>query len=173
MWLNVCKSMKACCFPWKKYFTDPCFPKNVTGDSRCKNLFALSDLSDEEAGLILTIAALLLIVLCLFVVVKLLNFLFKGTMASIVKRFINADFPGKFGWLTGYVAILIGTGNFIDKIKLKFNLAVSYIVLTAWAFETQAWQQKFDAAFCHWKKPRDLYLILLKVRKIYKMEMCI
>lgn len=122
----------------KKYFTDPCFPKNVTGDSRCKNLFALSDLSDEEAGLILTIAALLLIVLCLFVVVKLLNFLFKGTMASIVKRFINADFPGKFGWLTGYVAILIGTGNFIDKIKLKFNLAVSYIVLTAWAFETQA-----------------------------------
>lgn len=59
-------------------------------------------------------------------------------MASIVKRFINADFPGKFGWLTGYVAILIGTGNFIDKIKHKFNLAVSYIVLTAWVFETQA-----------------------------------
>lgn len=148
-------------FHEKKYFTDPCFPKNVTGDSRCKNLFALSDLSDEEAGLILTIAALLLIVLCLFVVVKLLNSLFKGTMASIVKRFINADFPGKFGWLTGYVAILIGTGNFIDKIKLKFNLAVSYIVF-AWVFETQARQQKFDAAFCHWKKPRDLYLILLK-----------
>lgn len=160
-------------FHEKKYFTDPCFPKNVTEDSRCKNLFALSDLSDEEAGLLLTIAALLLIVLCLFVVVKLLNSLFKGTMASIVKRFINADFPGKFGWLTGYVAILIGTGNFIDKIKLKFNLAVSYSVLTAWVFETQAWQQKFDAAFCHWKKPRDLYLILLKVRKIYKMEMCI
>lgn len=93
------------------YFTDPCFPKNITGDSRCKNLFALSDLNDKEAGLILTIAALLLIVLCLFVVVKLLNSLFKGTMASIVKRFINADFPGKFGWLTGYVAILIGAGD--------------------------------------------------------------
>nr|XP_011417351.2 sodium-dependent phosphate transport protein 2B [Crassostrea gigas] len=95
---------------WTSSNADPCFPKNVTGDSRCKNLFALSDLNDEEAGLILTIAALLLIVLCLFVVVKLLNSLFKGTMASIVKRFINADFPGKFGWLTGYVAILIGAG---------------------------------------------------------------
>ncbi|XP_062607562.1 sodium-dependent phosphate transport protein 2B-like [Saccostrea cucullata] len=89
---------------------DTCFPKNVTGNTRCKNLFALSDLTDEQAGIILTIASLLLIVLCLFIVVKLLNSLFKGTMASLVKRFINADFPGKLAWLTGYLAILVGTG---------------------------------------------------------------
>lgn len=93
-------------------FTDACFPLNATGNSRCKNLLAQTDLSDEEAGIILTVAALLLIVLCLFVVVKLLNSLFRGTMASLVKRFINADFPGKFGWLTGYVAILVGTGRY-------------------------------------------------------------
>ena len=93
-------------------FTDACFPLYATGNSRCKNLLAQTDLSDEEAGIILTVAALLLIVLCLFVVVKLLNSLFRGTMASLVKRFINADFPGKFGWLTGYVAILVGTGRY-------------------------------------------------------------
>lgn len=90
--------------------TETCFPQNATGNNRCKNLFAFTDLSDEEVGIILTIVAFLLIVLCLFVVVKLLNSLFKGTMASLVKRFINADFPGKLGCLTGYVAILIGTG---------------------------------------------------------------
>lgn len=28
----------------------------------------------------------------------------------IIKKFLNADFPGKFAYFTGYVAILIGTG---------------------------------------------------------------
>ena len=43
-------------------------------------------------------------------IVKTLNSLLKGKVAGIIKRFINAEFPGKFAYFTGYVAILIGTG---------------------------------------------------------------
>ncbi|KAK3095518.1 hypothetical protein FSP39_015589 [Pinctada imbricata] len=77
---------------------------------RCTNLFALTNWSDDVIGIVLSLASLLLIIFCLFVVVKLLNSIFRGTIARVVKKFINSDFPGKMAWLTGYVAILIGTG---------------------------------------------------------------
>ena len=31
-------------------------------------------------------------------------------MATIIKKFVNADFPGVAGYFTGYLAILIGAG---------------------------------------------------------------
>jgi sodium-dependent phosphate cotransporter len=32
----------------------------------------------------------------------------KGPMAKAIRKMVNADFPGCFKFLTGYVAILIG-----------------------------------------------------------------
>jgi sodium-dependent phosphate cotransporter len=34
----------------------------------------------------------------------------RGQILAIVRKFINSDFPGIFRYLTGYIAILIGTG---------------------------------------------------------------
>lgn len=75
-----------------------------------ENLFAKTDLSDETIGVLLLVISLLLIVVSLILMVKVLNSLMNGSVAKLVKKFINADFPGKLSFLTGYVAILIGTG---------------------------------------------------------------
>jgi sodium-dependent phosphate cotransporter len=34
----------------------------------------------------------------------------RGPILALVRKFINSDFPGIFRYLTGYIAILIGTG---------------------------------------------------------------
>ena len=75
-----------------------------------ENLFAKTDLSDETVGILLLVISLSLIVVSLILMVKVLNSLMNGSVAKLVKKFINADFPGKLSFLTGYVAILIGTG---------------------------------------------------------------
>lgn len=41
---------------------------------------------------------------------KLLHSLLQGPMAMLVKKFINADFPGPLAYFTGYLAIIIGAG---------------------------------------------------------------
>ncbi|XP_076111073.1 sodium-dependent phosphate transport protein 2B-like [Mytilus galloprovincialis] len=77
---------------------------------RCDNLFAKTDLSDSTIGILLLLISLGLIVVSLILMVKLLNSLLKGSVAKIVKKIINSDFPGAFKHLTGYVAIIVGTG---------------------------------------------------------------
>lgn len=66
--------------------------------------------SDTTVGIVLLILALVVLCTCLICIVKTLNSLLKGKIAVIIKKFINAEFPGKFAYFTGYVAILIGTG---------------------------------------------------------------
>ncbi|XP_077990686.1 sodium-dependent phosphate transport protein 2A-like [Glandiceps talaboti] len=75
---------------------------------RCDFLFAYSDLADEIIGLILLIFSLVLLMGCLIGIVKVLNSMLRGSAAIATKKFLNANFPGKLSWLTGYVAILIG-----------------------------------------------------------------
>lgn len=67
-------------------------------------------LSDKAVGGILLVISLAILCLCLVCIVKLLHSLLQGPMAMIIKKFINADFPGLFGYFTGYLAILIGAG---------------------------------------------------------------
>ena len=67
-------------------------------------------LSEKAAGGILLVGSLLALVACLILMVKVLSSLLKGSMASIVRKVINADFPRPFGFLTGYVALLVGAG---------------------------------------------------------------
>ncbi|OWF37943.1 Sodium-dependent phosphate transport protein 2A [Mizuhopecten yessoensis] len=74
------------------------------------NLLALTDMDDSAAGALLMVLSFGLIIVSLVVIVKLLNSMLEGSVAAVVKRSINANFPGKLSFLTGYVAILVGTG---------------------------------------------------------------
>ncbi|XP_059162502.1 sodium-dependent phosphate transport protein 2B-like [Physella acuta] len=56
------------------------------------------------------VISLTILCLCLVDIVKLLHSLLQGPIALIIKKFINADFPGPLGYLTGYLAIIIGAG---------------------------------------------------------------
>ena len=67
-------------------------------------------LSEKAAGAILLIGSLLVLITCLILLVKTLNSLLQSSMASVVRKVINADFPHPFGFLTGYVALLVGAG---------------------------------------------------------------
>lgn len=69
-----------------------------------------SKLSEGASGAILLVCSLAILCLCLILMVKTLSALMKGPLAGAIKKTINAEFPGKFAFLTGYLAILIGAG---------------------------------------------------------------
>lgn len=76
----------------------------------CSFLFHDSGLSDTIVGVILLGASLFILCVCLLGIVKILHSMLRGHLAVVVKRTINADFPGHFKHLTGYFAILVGAG---------------------------------------------------------------
>ncbi|XP_067681672.1 sodium-dependent phosphate transport protein 2C-like [Haliotis asinina] len=67
-------------------------------------------IDDVYIGAILLVISLAVLCICLVCIVKLLNALLKGQIALVIKKFINADFPGKCSYFTGYLAILLGAG---------------------------------------------------------------
>ena len=69
-----------------------------------------SSLSEAHAGVILLVCSLAAMIICLLLLVKILTSLMRGPMATIIRRFINAELPGKAAFLTGYVAMVIGAG---------------------------------------------------------------
>jgi len=88
---------------------------NDAESTKCTHLFVGSGLpgaalSEAAVGGILLVCSLLSLIGCLLVLVNILNSLLKGPMARIVRRAINADFPGYFAFLTGYAAMLLGAG---------------------------------------------------------------
>lgn len=74
------------------------------------HLFMNTNLSDAAAGSIMLVVSLVLLCLCLFSIVKILNSLLRGNIRKVIKKFVNYEFPGKAAYFTGYIAILIGTG---------------------------------------------------------------
>jgi sodium-dependent phosphate cotransporter len=66
--------------------------------------------SDAAVGAVLLIIALVLLCACLVAIVKLLHSLLRGQMAHVIRKFINADFPGVCSYFTDYLAILRGAG---------------------------------------------------------------
>ena len=93
-------------------------------------LFDLKDLSDQAIGGILLVIALLLMSICLVLIVKVLrsslegttgqfyrstylkkcvqlSWLVSGSVAKLIKRFVNADIK-YVPWLTGYLALALG-----------------------------------------------------------------
>lgn len=77
---------------------------------KCKFLFSGTTLNDTEVGIILLILSIILLCICLVSIVKTLHSMLRGQMAKIIKKTVNADFPGPFRHLTGYLAILVGAG---------------------------------------------------------------
>ncbi|XP_070533451.1 sodium-dependent phosphate transport protein 2B-like [Ptychodera flava] len=77
---------------------------------RCNHLFASNYWEDAIIGVVLLVISLTLMIFCLIMIVKLLHSLLRGSVAKIVKKVVNADFPGKLSFLTGYLAILVGAG---------------------------------------------------------------
>ena len=87
-----------------------CGKPNLTEAKSCKFLFHDTGISDTGVGIILLILSLILLCVCLVLIVKTLHSLLRGQIAVAIKRTFNADFPKPFGFLTGYIAILVGAG---------------------------------------------------------------
>ena len=83
---------------------------NTTGTKPCKFLFHDTGISDTGVGIILLILSLILLCACLVLIVKTLHSLLRGQIAVVIRKTFNADFPKPFGFLTGYIAILVGAG---------------------------------------------------------------
>ncbi|KAG7485692.1 sodium-dependent phosphate transport protein 2B-like [Solea senegalensis] len=96
---------------------------------KCKHLFVNVNLSDLAVGLILLALSLLVLCSCLILIVKLLNSMLKGQVAVVIKTIINTDFPFPFGWVTGYIAIIVGAGmTFIVQSSSVFTSAITPLV---------------------------------------------
>ncbi|KAK2717516.1 sodium-dependent phosphate transport protein 2B-like [Artemia franciscana] len=106
-----------------------CGPKNNTYKCTISDyLFADTGMSDAAVGSILLVISLVILCICLVVLVKILNSILKGTVANMVKRFINADIP-YVPWLTGYVAIFIGAVmTFLVQSSSVFTSALTPLV---------------------------------------------
>ncbi|XP_051783607.1 sodium-dependent phosphate transport protein 2B-like [Erpetoichthys calabaricus] len=106
--------------------------KNVShkiGIEKCNHIFVNTSLNDLAVGLILLALSLLVLCSCLILIVKLLNSMLKGKVASVIKKIINTDFPFPFAWVTGYIAILVGAGmTFIVQSSSVFTSAITPLV---------------------------------------------
>uniref|UniRef100_A0AAZ3SQX1 Solute carrier family 34 member 2a n=1 Tax=Oncorhynchus tshawytscha TaxID=74940 RepID=A0AAZ3SQX1_ONCTS len=106
---------------------------NIQGNVCCtspgNHIFVNVDLSDLAIGLILLALSLLVLCSCLILIVKLLNSMLKGQVAMVIKKVLNTDFPFPFGWVTGYIAILVGAGmTFIVQSSSVFTSAITPLV---------------------------------------------
>ncbi|XP_005083768.1 sodium-dependent phosphate transport protein 2C [Mesocricetus auratus] len=91
----------------------------------CHHLFVGTGLTDLAVGFILLAGSLLVLCTCLVLIVKLLNSVLQGRIAQAVRTVINADFPFPFGWLSGYLAILVGAGlTFLLQSSSVFTAAI-------------------------------------------------
>ena len=92
------------------YFTYELVNETKETPAKCKFLFAGTTLSDTEVGIIILVVSIILLCICLVSIVKILHSMLRGQMAKIIKKTVNADFPGPFKYFTGYFAILVGAG---------------------------------------------------------------
>ncbi|XP_069002079.1 sodium-dependent phosphate transport protein 2A-like [Embiotoca jacksoni] len=91
--------------------------------------FVDSSLSDVAIGLILLACSLLVLCSCLILLVKLLNSLLKGQVASAINNVVNTDFPYPFTWLAGYLALLVGAGmTFLVQSSSVFTSAITPLI---------------------------------------------
>ena len=92
------------------YFTYVLVNETKETPAKCKFLFAGTTLSDTEVGIIILVVSIILLCICLVSIVKILHSLLRGQIAKIIKKTVNADFPGPCKYFTGYFAILVGAG---------------------------------------------------------------
>uniref|UniRef100_A0A8C6PRE9 Sodium-dependent phosphate transport protein 2A n=1 Tax=Nothobranchius furzeri TaxID=105023 RepID=A0A8C6PRE9_NOTFU len=94
-----------------------------------RHLFVDCSLSDLAVGLILLTCSLLVLCSCLILLVKLLNSLLKGQVASSINKILNTDFSYPFTWLAGYLAVLVGAGmTFLVQSSSVFTSAITPLI---------------------------------------------
>uniref|UniRef100_A0A665X0U5 Sodium-dependent phosphate transport protein 2B-like n=1 Tax=Echeneis naucrates TaxID=173247 RepID=A0A665X0U5_ECHNA len=124
---------------WCQTFTNTVRPGNITftlknisethNIKKCTHLFVDVNLPDLFVGLILLALSLVVLCSCLVLIVKLLNSMLKGQVAGVIKKILNTDFPFPFGWVTGYIAIIVGAGmTFIVQSSSVFTSAITPLV---------------------------------------------
>ncbi|XP_029912994.1 sodium-dependent phosphate transport protein 2B-like [Myripristis murdjan] len=121
---------------WCQTFTNTVRPKLVSyiqnlelNTKTCEHLFVDVTLPDLAVGLILLAVSLLVLCSCLVLIVKLLNSMLRGQVAVVIKKILNTDFPFPFGWVTGYIAIVVGAGmTFIVQSSSVFTSAITPLV---------------------------------------------
>ncbi|XP_067314185.1 sodium-dependent phosphate transport protein 2A [Pseudorasbora parva] len=105
---------------------------NITSQintEKCQHLFVDSGLSDLAVGLILLAGSLMVLCSCLLLLVKVLNSTLKGQVAKVIEGVINTDFPYPLGWLSGYLAMLMGAGmTFIIQSSSVFTSAMTPLI---------------------------------------------
>ncbi|XP_020390431.2 sodium-dependent phosphate transport protein 2A-like [Rhincodon typus] len=96
---------------------------------KCNHLFVNSTMSDLVVGLILLAGSLVVLCTCLVLIVKLLNAMLRGQVAKAIKNVINTDFPYPFGWLAGYLAMMVGAGiTFVVQSSSVFTSAITPLI---------------------------------------------
>ncbi|XP_076025172.1 sodium-dependent phosphate transport protein 2A-like [Genypterus blacodes] len=101
----------------------------LVNTEKCNHLFVECSLSDLAIGLILLACSLLVLCSCLILLVKLLNALLKGHVATVIQKVINTDFPHPFTWLAGYLALLVGAGmTFLVQSSSVFTSAITPLI---------------------------------------------
>ncbi|XP_066489021.1 sodium-dependent phosphate transport protein 2B [Tiliqua scincoides] len=121
-----CTSQELCWTDGNKTWTTETIPNFI---KKCDHIFVGVNLPDLAIGLILLAFSLLVLCVCLILIVKLLNSVLKGQVASVIKKTLNTDFPFPFSWLTGYLAMLVGAGmTFIVQSSSVFTSAITPLV---------------------------------------------
>ncbi|KAK3525731.1 hypothetical protein QTP70_006747 [Hemibagrus guttatus] len=93
------------------------------------HMFANTNLSDLSVGLILLAGSLVVLCSCLIFIVKVLNSVLKGQVARVIQIVINTDFPDPFGWLAGYMAMIVGAGmTFLVQSSSVFTSAMTPLI---------------------------------------------
>jgi len=91
-------------------------------------LFDIENWSDQAIGGVLLVIALFVLSLCLILIVKVLRSSLEGSVARLIKKFVNADI--KYApWLTGYLALLLGAGlTFVVQSSSVFTSTLTPLV---------------------------------------------
>ena len=82
----------------------------IETEDTCTFLFKGTSLSDTDVGVILLVFSIALLCICLICIVRLLHSMPRGQMAKVIKKTINAVFPGLLKWLKGFRNILVIEG---------------------------------------------------------------
>ncbi|XP_043843514.1 sodium-dependent phosphate transport protein 2C [Dromiciops gliroides] len=122
---NISECSMQLCFPCGAQL---CQERNVTSTVNvqpCHHLFVGSSLTDLAIGFILLAGSLLTLCSGLVLIVRLLNSILRGQIAQVIRKVINAEFPFPFGWLSGYLAIVVGAiMTFVVQSSSVFTAAI-------------------------------------------------
>jgi len=91
-------------------------------------VFNIPSWSDQAIGGLLLVIALVLLSTCLVLIVKVLRSSLEGSVANLIRKFVNADIK-YVPWLTGYLALLLGAGlTFVVQSSSVFTSTLTPLV---------------------------------------------